>query len=125
MNDRAKILLTIFIWLTTLTTFFATMALSVRELGGGIIPIAAFIFGAAIMLSGFIWQWGQKSNYPLVQEDSEKRKRERLDSVLRDMSDEDLIRLKERLVDGTVNDEVLYERMVGEDGELQYKRINR
>jgi hypothetical protein len=48
----------------------------------------------------------------------EKRKRERIDSVLRDLSSEDLLRLKERLNDGTLNDELLYNQLVDDDGEL-------
>ena len=48
----------------------------------------------------------------------EKRKRTNLDAVLRDLSDDDLVRLRQRLQDGTVNDEVLYDNLVGDDGEL-------
>lgn len=50
----------------------------------------------------------------------EKRKRERIDSVLRDLSDDDLLRLRERLVDGTVGDDMLEEQLIGDDGELMY-----
>jgi hypothetical protein len=48
----------------------------------------------------------------------EKKKRERIDSVLRDLSDEDLLRLRRRLLDGTIKDYALEEALVGEDGEL-------
>ena len=48
----------------------------------------------------------------------EKRKRERIDTVLRDLSSDDLIALRQRLGDGTIDDEILYEHMVGDDGEL-------
>ena len=51
-------------------------------------------------------------------ESVEKRKRERLDSVLRELSNDDLIELRRRLQDGTIDDELLYEQMVGDDGEL-------
>jgi hypothetical protein len=50
--------------------------------------------------------------------DEEKRKRDRLDAVLRELSDEDLLRLRERLSTGDIDDDVLYERLVGEDGEF-------
>jgi hypothetical protein len=57
------------------------------------------------------------------QEDSiEKKKRDRLDSVLRDLSDEDLLRLKKRLSSGMIDDELLEEHIVGEDGELTHKQ---
>lgn len=51
-------------------------------------------------------------------DDLEKRKRERIDTVLRDLSDEDLYILQQRLQDGNINDEILYEHMIGDDGEL-------
>ena len=48
----------------------------------------------------------------------EKRKRERIDAVLRDLSNEDLKRLKQRLEDGIISEEMLYDQIVGDDGEL-------
>ncbi|MCA9913568.1 MAG: hypothetical protein KC496_09480 [Anaerolineae bacterium] len=56
------------------------------------------------------------------EEEEEKRKRDRLDAVLRDLSDEDLLRLRERLSDGTVDDDLLYEQMIGTDGEFVRSR---
>jgi hypothetical protein len=55
-------------------------------------------------------------------EEIEKRKRDRLDAVLRDLSDDDLLRLKQRLSDGTVQDDNLYDMIVGDDGELINRR---
>jgi hypothetical protein len=52
----------------------------------------------------------------------EKRKRDRIDSVLRDLSDEDLLRLRQRLNDGIINDDSLEEQLIGEDGELLRER---
>ncbi len=83
-------------------------------------PIAGYILG-------MVWQFdlvlrAREKEYKNVEQSSEKRKRERLDTVLRDLSDEDLIRLKRRLEDGVIDDEVLYERMVGDDGELVNRR---
>ncbi len=51
-------------------------------------------------------------------DEEEKRKRERIDTVLRDLSNDDLLALRERLQDGNINDEILYEQMVGDDGEF-------
>jgi hypothetical protein len=48
----------------------------------------------------------------------EKRKRDTLDNVLRDLSDEQLDTLRRRLHDGVIDDEVLERRIVGADGEL-------
>lgn len=51
-------------------------------------------------------------------DEEEKRKRERIDTVLRDLSNDDLLALRERLQDGNINDEILYEHLIGDDGEL-------
>jgi hypothetical protein len=55
----------------------------------------------------------------------EKRKRDRLDTVLHDLSDADLLRLRQRLNDGTINDDALEEHLIGEDGELLYQEKQR
>ena len=46
----------------------------------------------------------------------EKRKRERIDTVLRDLSDDDLHRLRTRL--STMDDDDLEQQLIGDDGEL-------
>lgn len=46
---------------------------------------------------------------------NDKRKRETLDNVLRDLSDEQLETLRQRLRDGRIDDELLYQRMVDAD----------
>lgn len=51
-----------------------------------------------------------------------KRKRDTIDNVLRDLSDDQLETLRQRLSDGTIDDEVLHKRMVGADGELVQRR---
>jgi hypothetical protein len=56
------------------------------------------------------------------QSTTEKRKRETLDNVLRDLSDEQLDTLRRRLQDGTIDDDVLERRIVGADGELTGRR---
>ena len=114
MNQLAKIALTVFIWLSTIVSFLATLSIAANTLGGAIIPIVVFLFGAAIVVNGFIWQWGQQEKNPDLE--SEKRKRERIDSMVRNMSDEDLIRLKRRLGDSDFGDAV----GLDEDGELVY-----
>ena len=104
--------MTVFIWLTTIIAFLATLAIAAPTMGGAIIPIVVFLFGGSIMAMGFIWQWGQLDSH--VQVEAEKRKRERLDSVLRNMSDEDLYALKRRLLDGDFD----AGELVDEEGEL-------
>jgi hypothetical protein len=112
MNTTSKIALTVFIWLTTLGAFIPTLAIGLPTIGAAIIPIVVFLFGACIMMNGFIWQWGQQDKGMEVQ--AEKRKRERLDTVLRGMSSDDLMALKRRIMDGDFDEGEL----VDDEGEL-------
>ncbi|MEL6524642.1 MAG: hypothetical protein AAFQ07_02935 [Chloroflexota bacterium] len=63
------------------------------------------------------YQAHRESNTPAI-DSTEKRKRDRIDAVLRDLSDDDLVRLRERLATGHIDDDLLYDRMVGDGGEL-------
>jgi hypothetical protein len=114
MNQLSKIALTVFIWLSTIVSFLATLAIAADILQGAIIPIVVFLFGAAIVINGFIWQWGQQEKSSDAE--AEKRKRERIDTMIRNMSDEDLMRLKRRLGESDFDDAV----GLDEDGELVY-----
>lgn len=51
-----------------------------------------------------------------------KRKRDTIDNVLRDLSDDQLATLRQRLTDGTIDDEVLHKRILDADGELVQRR---
>ena len=109
-------------------SYIGAVLFSVAELGGLGILIALILMFPLIIISGLIWAWerisGNRTAHlepPQAQGQSEKRKRDRLDTVLRDLSNEDLMRLRQRLLDGDVNDELLYRRMVGDDGELLYE----
>ena len=79
-------------------------------------PIAGYILG-------MVWQFDlilrvrEKENEN-AEQSSEKRKRERIDTVLRDLSDADLVILRQRLQDGTIDEDVLYDHIVRDDGEL-------
>ncbi len=90
--------------------------------------IFAWLIGTPVFayLLGMLWQFDlvlrvREKKDEDAEQSSEKRKRERLDTVLRDLSDEDLVRLKRRLEDGVIDDDVLYEQMVGGDGELAHR----
>ena len=54
----------------------------------------------------------QQTRKQTQQSSTEKRKRDRLDHVLRDLSDDELHVLRQRLEDGYVDDEVLYDRII-------------
>jgi hypothetical protein len=114
-----RLLVTGFMWLMYLAGIF----ISVSEIGGWAIVLALVLMIPLIAVSALIWSWerisGVKDAHILsASENQEKRKRDRIDTVLRDLSSEDLMRLRERLADGTVDDELLYNGFVGDDGEL-------
>jgi hypothetical protein len=117
-----RVIATAFMWLMYLAGIFV----SVTEIGGWAILLALVLMIPLIAVSGLMWTWERISGVKQARmlnatEHQEKRKREGIDSVLRDLSDDDLLRLRERLVDGSVNDEFLYEQLVGDDGELMYR----
>ena len=121
-----KSIATIIIWVTYLAMIWASM--TTGQLGAWAILLAFVLMIPLIPIMGMIWAapfiFGHNSEaskakqQQLSWDEVEKRKRDRLDAVLRNLSDEDLERLKQRLSDGTVNDNKLYQHLVGDDGEL-------
>lgn len=119
-ETEARSVATVFMWLGYLGILYMAM----DKLGTWSALIAFVVMIPLIIAMGMMWgafKPGTNATQELSAEDVEKRKRERIDSVLRDLSDDDLLRIRERLVSGTINDEMLYEQMVGDDGELMYK----
>lgn len=115
------------IWIITIAVLFLSLD-SIRYLNNEIL-----IFGGALMLAILInlgiWfgegisrafddDLYEQSTDNSATDEQEKRKRERIDTVLRDLSNDDLLALRERLQDGNINDEILYEHLIGDDGEL-------
>ena len=117
-----KIVASVLAWFAYLGMLWVTLP----TLGTWMILFAFVLMMPLAVFMAMMWLGGdafsndddKESKAKKTQEDTEKRKRERLENVLRDLSDEDLVRLKKRLSDGTINDGVLYDRMVGDDGEL-------
>lgn len=105
-------------------TYLAMVWFSINALGAWAILLAFVLMMPLMGAMGMMWSMGGKSEKreerrsTRQQSKEEKRKRERLDAVLRDLSSEELLRLKQRLVDGTVDDDILYDQIVGDDGEL-------
>ena len=98
------------------------------------VPIYQLTFLALPLIALSLWIWGivslqsslkgfgntlgikQKGGMSL----QIKRKRERIDDILRDLSDDELLDLRDRLSDGAIDEDSLYERFIGDDGELVY-----
>jgi hypothetical protein len=118
-HQEIKAIITGLIWFSYLGMVWFTIPL----LSNWAVLLAFVMTFPLVAAMGFMWSAtteGQASNPDSAE--NEKRKRERLDSVLRDLSDEDLLRLKERLMNGSINAVSLEEALIGEDGELLRER---
>ncbi len=111
-------------------TYLAMIWFSLEPLEGWAILLAFVLM--LPLISAMVFMWGiaggagdekQSQTSKQTQDgDEEKRKRDRIDAVLRLLSSDDLERLRERLADGSVDDDVLYDMVVSDDGELVRKR---
>jgi len=100
--------------------FLAIIQWEVQD--GWFFGVAAMTMLPMIVGMSVIWRMYRDDRSEDGELSEEKRKRDRLDSVLRDLSDEDLIRLRQRLSEGAIDDDVLYHEIVGEDGEFLTQR---
>lgn len=112
---------TMFMWLV----YMAGVFISLIEVGAIAILLAFILMVPLVFLSAFMWglldrrppQSATQSLSASATDYLEKRKRDRLDAVLKDLSNDDLERLRQRLSDGTVQEEQL-RYMLSDDGEL-------
>ncbi|MEL6407130.1 MAG: hypothetical protein AAFR81_22345 [Chloroflexota bacterium] len=119
-----RLIVTGVMWIAYL--IFLWLALS--EIGAWVALLAFVLMIPLMIISSLLFR--ERGDDPMTMsfsvfskkdiEAQEKRKRERIDRVLRDMSTEDLEVLKQRLADGLIDDAILEERIVGigDDGEL-------
>jgi len=109
---------TVIIWLS----YLAMNYVLAEQLGPWVILLAFVLMIPLVVSMGAVWNmFGADrvaKNDNSEESSTEKRKRERIDTVLRDLSDDDLVLLRQRLQDGTIDEDVLFDRMVGDDGEL-------
>jgi hypothetical protein len=85
------------------------------ELTTGHISLAILILCAVFIATPLLARWKDGTVA------FEKSKRERIDTMLRDMSDEDLLELKTRLSAGTMSEENIIDYLES-DGELASRR---
>ncbi|MEM9955779.1 MAG: hypothetical protein AAF846_29540 [Chloroflexota bacterium] len=91
------------------------------EIGAVVIPLAAIMMVPLIVLMSTLSKRDKKeslANMMTSSDETEKRKRKRIDAMIRDMSDDELYELRQRLQDGSFDDEVFYDQVVGDDGEF-------
>jgi hypothetical protein len=85
------------------------------ELTSTHVLLAFVILGLAIAGTAFIWR------FPESETEQAKAKRRHIDSLLSDMSDEELIELKQRLADVDAKEAPITDYL-GDDGELVQRR---
>lgn len=100
---------------------FGMIALSIfmGEVGGLLLPIFLVMIIGGIISTAVVWNSGTDLVERHLNDEyhAEKAKRDRLDSVLRTLSNDELYRLRERLSTGEIDDDQLA-YMIGDDGEL-------
>ena len=116
MSEDNRVTLTAVLW------FFSALALGALFISAGIMGelsighmvIALVILALDMIATPTLLRWkGSES-------EQEKAKQHRIDTLLGDMSDDELIELKKRLSDGALSDEAV--TTLGDDGELVRRR---
>lgn len=82
-----------------------------QELTPGHIMLTVLIMGTAIVGTPFVLRWADQET------SLTKPKRQSLDGILADMSDEEILELKRRLLDGDFHEAAIVDYL-GDDGEL-------
>jgi len=85
-----------------------------------LIPMMVALVLIAVMLPILLWVGVDKQKAKTSGESTGNRKRDRIDAALHEMSDEELIELRERISTGEVSDATLYRELLGEDGDRIY-----
>lgn len=118
MNTLVRVGMTAFVW--ACVTAIMTMALVQSTLSSVDVEGLGFLLlVSTVITTGFFWNWGRlpaeaRADHGI---EAEKAKRDRLDSVLRELSDAQLRTLRDKLSTGELNEEHI-SYMLGEDGEL-------
>jgi len=116
MKETSRGPLSVMLW------FISGIVLAALFIGSGMsgeLTTAHMIFAGIILTldvigTAAIWMM------PSLAVQVEKSKRQRIDDMVRDMSDDELVQLKQRLSDGDYSEESLLE-YVSEDGELVFR----
>lgn len=119
MDRNSRIFATMFVW------FFGLMAtVIVATSYSAASYMAAPIIVAVLMAMGFIWNWGRlpmtggKSNTEAAQ--GKAKRHSRVDDMLADLDDRDLLELRRRLMDA--EEDMAEEVYLTEEGELVRRR---
>jgi hypothetical protein len=116
MTEETRATLTGGLWFFSMLALVALFisAAAQGELTLAHVLLAAVILGLAIAGTPYLLNFKGA--------DAEKSKRRRIDSLLSDQSDENLIELKQRLSDVDAGDKVSVDSLLGDDGERVLRR---
>ena len=117
MSEEIRGNLTIALWFVSALVLGALFISAAAQgiLTPGHIALALVILALAAIGTTFLWR------QPGGETQQAKAKRQRVDSLLRDMSAEELIDLKQRLTDGDLSEATTTDYL-GDDGELVERR---
>jgi uncharacterized membrane protein len=116
MQDRLE--KTLNIWGIGIAGIVFGSLFTVNTLGPVVLGLVFMIVVATIVVTGFIWQWGVPNTNLQASEDSEKAKRERMEAVLRRLSDTELQNLRDRVARGNLSDDDL-NAMIEDEGKAK------
>ena len=121
-NDKMgtfwQALTTIVIWAMVMVGTGIGSVFLAPQMGEEVMGFFFLLFGVALVCTGFIWKWGQipgqtkqnkqkNESYGYEMDYEEKRKHDRLSNALKALSDDDLIRLRERIARGEIQEDDL------------------
>jgi hypothetical protein len=118
---------TIVIWVMLTGGFGIVSETLTAQLGEDVIAVLIMQLLAAVICTGFVWNWGRipgdqkragarkEEAWEELYDDLEKPKRDRLANALRTLSDDELFRLKDRIRSGAVDDRVLEQTLLDEE----------
>ena len=119
--QSSRLAATVVIWALLIAGMIVLSLLLAPFVGEAVMFILILLTGAGIVLSGFIWNWGQLPNESSHTDSSESLKRSRLAMALRDLSDSELASLRHRLSSGDIDDDQLA-RLLDESEASKAKR---
>lgn len=107
-NNRLQI--TAVIWGSMAVALFGLFISGLGDAGLTIIHfmMALLLVAVPVAVTGFIWDWGRALSVDNSEQSSEKAKRDRIEHVLRGLSDTELQALKDRFSNKEIDDDVLY-----------------
>jgi len=126
MDSQERLKLTRTIWIAMVIGIIAGSAVTAPFLGGWVLGLAFLMVIATIVVTGFIWQWGApfaqfESSSSSNRDENEKVKRDRIETVLRRLSDTELQNLRDHISSGQLSDEDVQD-ILEDPGEFKRKR---